>query len=186
MQSVAGTSAGFLFLAPPASASEASSTTVRTAIAQMQSTETPEERRVNAYRKLVKSTWDDLHHKMADVHGMSEYLHQKGQFDEYQRWARVKNADASKALIADRAEKSKAAIQRQAEEHKTAAAALKEEQAAMKKQHEQFVKHAWQQYKFNQEQYTKRFKDTEKYRSGYWNSYGDSYGDLGWGGGWGW
>ncbi|MCH2154319.1 MAG: hypothetical protein MK089_13345 [Phycisphaerales bacterium] len=122
------------------------------AVSHMQSTETPEERRVAAYRKVVKSTWEDLHHKMAEVHAMSEYMHEKGQFSEYQQWARQQNAEANK-----------------------------EQQ---KKQHEQFVKNSWQQYKFNQEQYTKRLKYTDKYRNGYWNSYADGYGDVGWGG-WG-
>ena len=155
------------------------------AVSHMQSTETPEERRVAAYRKVVKSTWEDLHHKMAEVHAMSEYLHEKGQFGEYQQWAREQNAEANKALIEDRAQKSKEAIDRQAERHETAEKTFQAQQAQQKKQHEQFVKNSWQQYKFNQEQYSKRLKYTDKYRNGYWNSYSDGYGDVGWGGG-GW
>ncbi|MBG79270.1 MAG: hypothetical protein CMJ39_00995 [Phycisphaerae bacterium] len=155
------------------------------AVSHLQSTETPEERRVAAYRKVVKSTWEDLHHKMAEVNAMSEFMHEKGQFNEYQQWARQKNAEANKALIEDRAQKSKEAIDRQAQQHRTAEEALKAEQEQQKKQHEQFVKNSWQQYKFNQEQYTKRLKYTDKYRNGYWNNYSDGYGDVGWGGGWG-
>ncbi|MCH2134138.1 MAG: hypothetical protein MK116_10350 [Phycisphaerales bacterium] len=148
------------------------------AIATMQEKETPDQRRVDAYRKLVKSTWDDLHQKMAEVHGMSEYLSAKGQFNEYQQWAQQRNADANKELVARRAQQSQDAIALAAERTHTAEDAMKARQEAMKKQHEQFVKNSWQQYKFNQEQYTKRFKYSEKYNHGYWNGYNDNYPDV--------
>ena len=72
MQSVAGTSAGFLFLAPPASASEASSTTVRTAIAQMQwpPIDGPTERSVGRSVARVNHT----HAKLAGVTDDRMYL----------------------------------------------------------------------------------------------------------------
>jgi hypothetical protein len=148
------------------------------AVSAVQSQETPEQHKVEAYRKLTKSTWEDLHNKMAEVTGLSDFMSSKGVFHEYQTWARAKNADANKAMIADRAKKSQDAITRNAEAYKTAQTALEGEEATLKKQHSEFIKNSWQQYKFNQEQYTKRQKYSEKYRNGYHNGYNDNYGDV--------
>ena len=82
-----------------------------TTIAHEQATVTPEQRRVDAYKTVVQSTWKELHAKMAEVHSMSEFLHAKGKFDDYQHWALIKNADAQKAMIEENAAKSKAAVE---------------------------------------------------------------------------
>jgi hypothetical protein len=154
-----------------------------TTIAHEQATVTPEKRRVAAYETVVKSTWDELHDKMAEVHSMSEFLHTKGKFDDYKHWALVKNTDANKAMIEENATKSKAALEAQAKVSARSKEAIAAKYAAIKKQHEKYTKTAWQHYKFNQNTYSQRLKYNQKYANGHYNGYDDGYGDVG-GGGW--
>ncbi len=152
-----------------------------TTIAHEQATETPEQRRVDAYKTVVQSTWKELHAKMAQVHSMSEFLHSKGKFDDYQHWALVKNADASKAMIEENAAKSKAAVEARSKVDAKSKEAIAAKYAAIKKQHEQYCKTAWQHYKFNQEIYDQRMKYNTKYANGHYNGYDDGYQDCGYG-----
>tara|TARA_B100001059_G_scaffold155450_2_gene155048 strand:+ start:15688 stop:16494 length:807 start_codon:yes stop_codon:yes gene_type:complete len=153
-----------------------------TTIAHEQATVTPEQRRVDAYKTVVQTTWKELHAKMAEVHSMSEFLHAKGKFDDYQQWALVKNADSSKGRIAEMAAKSKAAVDARAKMDAKSKEAIAAKYAAIKKQHEKYCKTAWQHYKFNQEIYNQRLKYNEKYANGHYNGYDDGYGDVGFGG----
>ena len=153
-----------------------------TTIAHEQATETPEQRRVDAYKTVVQSTWKELHAKMAEVHSMSEFLHKKGKFDDYQHWALVKNADAQKAMIAAGAAKSQAAVEARAKMDAKSKAAIAAKYAEIKAQHKAYLKRAWQHYKFNQEIYDQRLKYNEKYANGHYNGYDDGYGDCGYGG----
>lgn len=153
-----------------------------TTIAHEQATVSPEQRRVDAYKTVVQSTWSELHEKMAQVHSMSEYLHKKGKFNDYIQWAYVKNEDFSKKMIDENAAKSKAAVEAQAKMDAKSQAAIKAKYKKIKKEHKKYCKTAWQHYKFNQEIYDQRLKYNTKYANGHYNGYDDGYGDCGYGG----
>lgn len=144
--------------------------------------QTPDERRTSAYREVVKSSWDHLHQKMSEVNAMSEYLSEKGKFDDYQEWAKQKNAEEQVAFEKDAAAKSKAAVDEQETKEEAAKKLLSARKAELKKAHEEFLKTAWDHYKFNEEEYTKRYKYASKYKNGNYNGYGGGYGGNGYGG----
>ena len=152
-----------------------------TTIAHEQATVTPEQRR-GCLQDRGSVDLKELHAKMAEVHSMSEFLHAKGKFDDYQHWALIKNADAQKAMIEENAAKSKAAVELRAKMDAKSKEAIAAKYAAIKKQHEQYCKTAPQHYKFNQEIYNQRLKYNEKYANGHYNGYDDGYGDVGFGG----
>ncbi|MEE2908270.1 MAG: hypothetical protein VX527_10635 [Planctomycetota bacterium] len=150
-------------------------------LAREANSETPDQRRADAYRAVVKSSWDHLHEKMAEVNSMSDYLSKKGKFGDYKEWAIDQNAADQKAYDDKYAAKSKAAEDAQEAQDKKANKQLLAREAELQKQHEKFLQTSWDHYKFNQEEYTKRYKYSQKYRNGNFNGYGDGgY----YGGGW--
>ena len=143
--------------------------------------ESPEQRRADAYKDVVKSSWNHLHDKMAEVNSMSDYLSKKGKFDEYKEWAIDQNAADQAAKDKDAAAKSKEIVKEQDARTAKAKKQLLAKEASMKAAHQKFLQTAWDHYKFNMEEYTKRYKYSQKYRNGNWNGYGDGYG-YGYGG----
>ena len=148
-------------------------------LAREANSETPDQRRAEAYRSVVKSSWDHLHEKMAEVNAMSDYLSKKGKFDDYKEWAAEQSAADQKAFEEDISAKSKAAVDEQATKDSQAKKELIARKAQLEKQHQKFLQTSWDHYKFNQEEYTKRFKYSQKYKNGNWNSYGDDDGGYG-------
>ena len=143
--------------------------------------ESPDQRRADAYKDVVKSSWNHLHEKMAEVNSMSDYLVKKGKFDDFKEWATDQDAAAAAAFDKERAEKSKAAVDEQNAETDKAKKELQARKAQLKAEHQKFLQTAWDHYKFNEEEYTKRFKYANKYRNGNWNGYGGGWG-YGYGG----
>ena len=142
--------------------------------------ESPDQLRADAYKDVVKSSWNHLHEKMAEVNSMSDYLHKKGQFDDFKDWATEQDSAAQAAMQKDAEEKSKAAVDEQNAKSAKARKELLAKKAQLKAEHQKFLQTSWDHYKFNQEEYTKRFKYANKYRNGNWNGYGGGWGYGGW------
>ena len=142
--------------------------------------ETPDQRRADAYRDVVKSSWNHLHEKMAEVNSMSDYLHKKGKFDDFQSWATDQDAAAKASAAKAEDAKSKAAVDDEEARVNKAKMQAQKKKAELKAQHQKFLQTSWDHYKFNMEEYTKRYKYSQKYKNGNWNGYGDGYGYGGW------
>ena len=141
--------------------------------------ESPDQRRVTAYEDVVKKSWVNLNDKMAQIQDMSEFLAERDQFQEFVNWGWERHEQTEEDRRAKFDDKSRAIADEQITRDANAKRMLAERKLELKDEREERIKFEWEQYKFNQEQSTERYKYYNKYKNGSWNGY------SGWGWGWG-
>ena len=141
--------------------------------------ESPDQRRVTAYESVVKRSWDNLNDRMAQVQDMSDFLVEKGQFQDFIDWGWDRYQDIQAEREAKFDDKSRQAVDDEANRVAQSKEMFLDRKQQLADERNERIKFAWEQYKFNQEQYTERFKYAQRYRNGNWNGYSG----WGWGGG---
>jgi hypothetical protein len=135
---------------------------------------------VTAYTTLARSTWDKLQTAMAGVQHLSDCLNSQGKLDEYNAWERDQAKAHHEAMAAKEKEVAQANQKKDEATNKELSEQYKTWQVARKKQHEEYLKHAWTRYKFDTNANLKAYKYSQQYGP---NSYNQTYAGNRYGGG---
>ncbi|MEE2908271.1 MAG: hypothetical protein VX527_10640 [Planctomycetota bacterium] len=146
--------------------------------AEPKNEESPDQRRVTAFEDVVRKSWRNLNDKMAQVQDMSEFLVERDQFQDFVEWGWERYDRIETERRAKFEEKSRNAVDEQITRNANANRMLNERKQQLADERQERIQFAWEQYKFNQEQFTERYKYNRRYRNGNWNGYGRR--------GWGW
>lgn len=136
---------------------------------------------IKAYTTLARSTWNKLQAAMTSVQHLSDCLHAQNKLDDYNSWENDQAKSHHEAMAAREKEVAESKQKKDAAVEQEVAQQYKDWQAAQKKQHEEYLKHAWTQYKFNTNANLKAYKYEKQYGPNSYNQTyaGNRYGDGG-------
>ena len=135
---------------------------------------------VKAYTTLTRSTWDKLQTAMAAVDHLSDCIHGHGKTGDFDDWSHAQEKSHHEAMAAKAKEVGEENLKEQAATEKKIAQQYKDWQAAQAKKHQEYLQHAWTQYKFNTNANLKAYKYSKEYGP---NSYNQTYAGNRYGGG---
>jgi hypothetical protein len=138
--------------------------------------------KVHAYTELAQSTWDRLQTAMGTVQHLGDCLKQQNKLSDYNMWEHQQAKSRHEAMMAKEKVVAQDNQEKDAEAKKEVAHQYASWQVAQKKQHQEYLKHAWTAYKFNTNARLKAYKYSKQYGP---NSYNQTYAGNRYAPGWG-